>query len=129
MKVGLLGLESHGLRERSIALDILHALTRQHGHEVVFNLDAAFDDRALIWGTVETQQMDLLAVSLRASSGTLLPRLKSALQQRQSNGLKLPKLVFGGTTALASPDKIREIFPDSTVCTSDAEAVFPEILS
>ena len=41
--VGLLGMESTGLTERAIALDILHGLVEESGLHLSFHRDLAFD--------------------------------------------------------------------------------------
>ncbi len=128
MRVGIVGLESYGLRERSVALDILHGITERCGHEVAYHLDAAFDPLDHIWSRLELEAVDLIAISLRAGSGSLLPRLAVALKAGGRRYRSPPKVVFGGTTALASPDNIKALFPEAIICTTDAETVFPTLL-
>ena len=128
--IGIVALQATGLADRGIGLDILHALSLKAGLQISFNMDCSFDEVEDIWKAIEqTIHLDLLAISLRASAGKLLGRLQKALDNRISHGLTCPLLVFGGPTAMAAPDIIRNLFPTSLIFTSSVESAFPKILS
>ena len=129
LAVGLVGLQDHGLTDRSLALDILASLVQQSNHQLVFVMDASFDSLENIFKAIqETDQLDLLAVSLRPESGILVQQLKAALANRELLGFSRPYLVLGGQTAQCAPDLLQDILPDALIFTQDAEAVFPNTL-
>ncbi len=133
LAVGLVGLQDHGLTDRSIALDILASIVQRSNHRLVFVLDASFDPLEEIFKLIrESDQLDLLAVSLRPESGILVQQLKKALTDREHSGHSKPYLVLGGQTAQCAPDLLQKMLPDALIYTQDAEAVFPgtlEVLS
>ena len=127
--VGLLGIEATGLTERSIALDIAHALCLDAGFKVVFHIDLAFDDHSTVWKIVEqVPRLDALLVSLRPTAATLLHRLHDAICNRLENGLSFPIIAFGGATALAAPKEISAKFPGAIVCSGSVENGFLHLL-
>lgn len=129
LAVGLVGLQDHGLTDRSLALDILASLVQRANHELAFVMDASFDSLDNIFKTIqEVEQLDLLAVSLRPESGVLVQRLKTALANRELLGFSKPYLVLGGQTAQCAPDLLQDMLPDALIFAQDAEAVFPNTL-
>lgn len=129
LAVGLVGLQDHGLTERSIALDILASIVLQSDHQLAFVMDASFDPLEEIFSCIrESKQLDLLAVSLRPESAILISQLQDALHDRNQAGLSRPYLALGGQTAQCAPDLLHEILPDALVFTQEAEAVFPNVL-
>ena len=129
VQVGLLGLETNGLAERSIAMDLLRALSREVGFHIVFDRNLAFDDRTSTWACVrQASALDVLFVCLRATAAPLLADLRVALEGRATTEGPAPLLVFGGQTALASADEVTRLFPNALVWPGDVEAAFPRVL-
>ena len=129
IKVGLIGLQDHGLTERSIALDILASLVMQSGHRLEYVMDASFDPMEDILGRIQvSNQLDLLVISMRPESATLIHQLRKALYDQGQAGVSRPFLALGGQAAQCAPDLLQEILPDALVFTQEAEAVFPGVL-
>jgi len=125
--VGIIGLETTGVADRSIAMDILHGLIESYGFRCAFHRDMAFDPPEIIWRVVEiTPDLDLLLVALRPGAAVLLDRLDQALATRASLGLKSPLVVFGGTTSYTAEGRVRAA--PTMICSGDAEASWPRIL-
>jgi hypothetical protein len=129
IKVGILGLETNGLAERSIAADLLRALCLESGFSIAFDINLAFDSRELAWFSVaEAPGLDVLLVCLRATAAPLLAPLRDSLERRRVAGRSTPLIAFGGQTALAARQDLREQFSGALIWTGDIESAFPRIL-
>lgn len=124
---GLVGFETTGVADRSIAMDILHALVEATGMYRAFSYDMAFDPPARIWRAIETTlDLDLLLVVLRPGAAVLLDRLDQALAIRHASGHAPPLVVFGGTTAHVAHGRISAA--PAMVWAGEAEAGWPRVL-
>lgn len=124
---GVIGLETTGVADRSIAMDILYALIESHGLHCAFHHDMAFDPPERIWSAVETTpDLDLLLVALRPGAAVLLDRLDQALATRAFRGLGFPLVVFGGTTSYAAEGRVHAA--PAMTWSGDAETGWPRIL-
>lgn len=124
---GVIGLETTGVADRSIAMDILHALLDSAGLPCAFHHDMAFDPPEQIWRAIETTpDLELLLIALRPGAAVLLDRLNQALASRPSRGLGVPLVVFGGTTSYTAQGQIHAA--PAMICSGDAEASWPRIL-
>jgi radical SAM superfamily enzyme YgiQ (UPF0313 family) len=126
LAVGLVGLETTGVADRLIAMDILHALAESHHMRVVFHQDMAYDLADDIWRSVATVEFDLLLVALRPGAAVLLDDLDRALGERTARGLSVPLVVFGGTTAYTAHQRIHAA--PAMVWTGDAETGWTPVL-
>jgi len=127
--VGLLGMESTGLTERAIALDLLHGLVEESGLRLSFHRDLAFDRRDKAFREiVTTPRLDALLLSMRPTSAYLIDALEKALAERAARGGSKPLIVMGGPTALEAGSDLRARFPGAIVCPGDAETGFPLML-
>ncbi len=124
---GVIGLETTGVADRSIAMDILHALVESQGFQCAFHHDMAFDAAETIWRAIETtSDLDLLLVALRPGAAILLDRLDQALATRATLKLGSPLVVFGGTTFYTAEGKVPAAA--TLIWGGDAETGWPRIL-
>ncbi|MGH3873667.1 MAG: B12-binding domain-containing radical SAM protein [Pseudonocardiaceae bacterium] len=124
---GVIGLETTGVADRSIAMDILHALIESHDLCCAFHHDMSFDPPERIWRPIETTpDLDLLLVALRPGAAVLLNRLNQALATRASLRLGSPLVVFGGTTHYTAEGQVSAA--PALTWSGDAEAGWPRIL-
>jgi Radical SAM superfamily len=127
--VGLLGMESTGLTERAIALDLLHGLVDKSGLRLSFHRDLAFDSRDQVFREIVTApRIDALLLSMRPTSAYLIHALEKALEERAAGGGSTPLIAMGGPTALEAGSDLRARFPGAIVCRGDVETEFPLIL-
>ena len=116
LRVGIISLQEYGFSERSVAIDILASIVKTSGHQLAFVKDASFCSLKEIWDCIrKVSNLDLVAVSLRPGSGSLVPILKDTLNERERKGLNRPHIVLGGHIAQCSPDQLQAILPESLV--------------
>ncbi|MBF0137023.1 MAG: radical SAM protein [Magnetococcales bacterium] len=127
--VGLLGLEATGVTDRSVALDIAHAICLEAGFNIAFHLDLAFDDGAKVWNAVSrTAMLDAILICLRPTAALLLGNLQEALNSRLTAGLSDPLVAFGGPTVLCAYHEIAQNFSKAFVWSGTVEEGFPHFL-
>lgn len=127
--VGLLGLEATGVTDRSIALDIAHALCLETGFSIAFHLDFAFDDGGRVWDAVsQTEILDAILICLRPTAALLLDDLANAVNRRLVAGLSDPLIAFGGPTVLCAYNEITQAFSKAFVWSGSVEEGFPHFL-